>query len=330
MKSDSMLPTKSNKFENHNLQIIRNVRVIVICLLSLLIPFDFIYLVIKYFGYEYFLWRLPLYFFLTFQFCINLYLFNVKNKDNNLKEWESKLGICNSIENKNSLNELNIDNSVKEDLLEKNDRNTKVKGRLNFCDKCNVKCYIRSQHCPICDICVLRKDHHCFFFGRCVGISNHRYFFLTCFWLSLGCGYILTYYYSILDKIVFSSCQWKWTYLFNTFGFITSCVINVEESISNNLLMIILYLHLIAFFTGTIFGILHLYYILKGITSFNNILMSNKKFDIKPDGKTINERLRFIFGNHWYINILLPNYWEEIIIEKDMIDNIFFPLSLDD
>uniref|UniRef100_A0A0N5BK73 Palmitoyltransferase n=1 Tax=Strongyloides papillosus TaxID=174720 RepID=A0A0N5BK73_STREA len=315
-----------NSYRAHYPEINKFVKNLVIFLLAVVIPYDIIFIVIPYFGYEFFISRLPIYIYLAYQFITNFCLFHATLKDNNTKEWKSKLNLNNNIEVKKSDTTDLIDNrNIKERKL----KNSTVKRKeMEFCDKCNVEKFSRSQHCPICDVCILRKDHHCFFLGGCVGISNQRYFFLTSLWLVIGSTYALSYFYVIYENFFHEIVEVKIIHMLCPIIFIISSILNAKNNLSNYLMIFICYLHIFAFFIGTVFGCRNIYHILKGKTSYDRYLVENKKIDVKPDGKTMMERLRFTFGNHWYINLILPNYWENIVIEKNMITNIFYPPSL--
>uniref|UniRef100_A0A0N4ZTK9 Palmitoyltransferase n=1 Tax=Parastrongyloides trichosuri TaxID=131310 RepID=A0A0N4ZTK9_PARTI len=302
------------------------IRIAIICLITFLIPFDLYYIGIYNYGLEYCLWRLPLIAFLASHFYYNFYLFIKSVKDNDLKTWIDRLEAFDESKNDKMLHEKDIEIKSDNVRMRKNDQiNTDKYG--NFCEHCLIERVVRSHHCYICNVCVLRKDHHCFFLGGCVGISNQRYFFLTCFWLSILVGYGLSFYVELFFKKYEPFKDLTWLYFISPFQASLYCYFYYEKTIFEHVLLYIFYIHVYGFLLGGVFCLYNLFLIISGKTQYDDTLVKRYKYDLKPDGNTINERLQFIFGKYWYLNILIPNYWQSNVINRNMIKNILYPSS---
>ncbi|XP_064601102.1 palmitoyltransferase ZDHHC22-like [Liolophura sinensis] len=165
------------------------------------------------------------------------------------------------------------------------------------CIVCNHSRPPRCHHCALCRTCVLKRDHHCFFVGSCVGYRNMRHFIVFCFWGSVACLYAaihssLYYYYIMFEQTTILdmfpvSVHMRWC--FGRASGKTTTLTSVLWS-------------LIFFFPLTFhFLYINMDMIVKGQTSFerdNNIRMS--------DGRSVQNKLKSVFGRYWYLNIIVP------------------------
>ncbi|XP_076450156.1 uncharacterized protein LOC143286469 [Babylonia areolata] len=169
------------------------------------------------------------------------------------------------------------------------------------CLMCHRERPPRCHHCTLCGVCVLKRDHHCYLTGACVGVNNHRFFLVFLFWgvllTAFGTAHMLPYTFlhvvphynvSVLDFIP------PVALLRGLLGYV-HLVIPVLS------LLFWLLLFFLVFASGML---VHFAFQLgTGRTSFE------RDHGIKvTDTRPLSGKLRSVFGDHWWLNFVLPTY----------------------
>eukprot|EP01029_Cantina_marsupialis_P027653 TRINITY_DN773137_c0_g1_i1.p1 TRINITY_DN773137_c0_g1~~TRINITY_DN773137_c0_g1_i1.p1 ORF type:complete len:310 (+),score=6.63 TRINITY_DN773137_c0_g1_i1:96-1025(+) len=137
-----------------------------------------------------------------------------------------------------------------------------------YCSKCEKFKPPRTHHCSICNECVLKMDHHCPWVGNCVGLGNYKFFML---FLIYG---ILLAYVGIGTMLPYSLDMFKSS--------------DVPDSLP--FMAFITFIMAVAFgFTLTLFGVTHIYFIIKGKTTIE--AHTEETYSL---GKILN--LKLVFG----------------------------------
>ncbi|CEF62677.1 Lethal (2) 35Be [Strongyloides ratti] len=289
--------------------------------------------------------------FLLFEILFNLFLFQRTLKNNHVTYWTLKSSsfftddIASAYTNAppvpSYVTKAQLDDRQKE-ILEKIDKNgvymgeddhyyyeahgLKSQSPTKYCMACRCVAPRRAHHCPICDICILRKDHHCFFTGGCIGLANQRYFMIFCLWGGIGAMYGLRFTIAYMNKFVAPAFPYGFVYWLSPVALVRWLI--GYETFSN--------VFLGTFFTITlsvVFGALgffgaQCFYTYHGFTMYD-YHEGRLRDHIESDGETLLERIKLIFGKHWYLNIIFPLFWERNEITPKTARNIFLSVAKD-
>eukprot|EP00993_Chasmostoma_nieuportense_P002624 NODE_3403_length_974_cov_45.664699_g3256_i0.p1 GENE.NODE_3403_length_974_cov_45.664699_g3256_i0~~NODE_3403_length_974_cov_45.664699_g3256_i0.p1 ORF type:complete len:293 (+),score=74.74 NODE_3403_length_974_cov_45.664699_g3256_i0:51-929(+) len=89
-------------------------------------------------------------------------------------------------------------------------KESKMRGGIRFCRKCNVLKPDRSHHCSDCCRCVKKMDHHCPWINNCVGFNNQKFFLLFLMYIPISALWVtgtgLYQFYSTLNFAKLSLC----------------------------------------------------------------------------------------------------------------------------
>ena len=144
-------------------------------------------------------------------------------------------------------------------LKEKKHYILEVSKNYPFCLICCSNIYSSSKHCKRCNKCIRNFDHHCNWLNNCIGKYNYGYFYLLVFiiichcLLNSCCG---IYLFSKADK----KRKKNYKLILVAIGGLTNF------GFSLNFLSLFIY---------------HSYFIYKGITTYEYILKTEKKEEIK-------------------------------------------------
>uniref|UniRef100_A0A0N4ZRA6 Palmitoyltransferase n=1 Tax=Parastrongyloides trichosuri TaxID=131310 RepID=A0A0N4ZRA6_PARTI len=202
----------------------------------------------------------------------------------------------------------------------------KTKNPTKYCMACRCVAPRRAHHCPICDICILRKDHHCFFTGGCIGLANQRYFMMFCFWAGLGALYGVTFTVTYMHQFVAPAFPYGFVFWVSPIAFVR-WLIGIETFPN---------VFIGTFFTLTLSTVIgawgffsaQCFYTYHGFTMYD-YHEGRLRDHIESDGDTVLERIKLIFGKHWYLNIIFPLFWERNEIQPKTAKNIFLSISKD-
>jgi len=158
---------------------------------------------------------------------------------------------------------------------------TKRTGQRRHCKWCAKYKPDRTHHCRVCNACVLKMDHHCIFINNCVGFYNHKFFFLLIIYT--WCILALMVGTMIPDIKDLNSSMTTWDTFVALFTFSLAVIL------------------LLVF---TVFDGLHIYLMLKGMTT---IEYCEKNFR-NPSTKS-NMYSRGCFGNVRAVLGNNPLFW---------------------
>ena len=181
---------------------------------------------------------------------------------------------------KNKINNKNIDNDNKEEILNNNSDNiynTQIKefnnkdenlsqNIVNFdlknynqvCNYCHIRTFIRATHCLVCDECILFKQEHCQYIANCIGIDNIQYYINFLFWCICG----LIFYSFFLIKFFFN-------FDYNKIGISVTSLI-ISNFVMNLMILIMLINKLYRLFKN----------IFKNVTQYEQQMEENEKINL--------------------------------------------------
>ncbi|XP_076471475.1 uncharacterized protein LOC143301229 [Babylonia areolata] len=159
----------------------------------------------------------------------------------------------------------------------------------------------RCHHCTLCGHCVLKRDHHCYFTGRCIGLNNTRFFLIFLLW-----AFLLTSFgtYHIL---YFARTHMLPSYALSMYDLIFPVplvrgILGYVSLTATPVVLVIWCIFFCNFFSLSMMcSALHLFF--KGKTSFerdNSIKVT--------DTRSLGGKIRSVFGQHWWLNIVVPTY----------------------
>ncbi|KAL8601973.1 hypothetical protein ACOMHN_008465 [Nucella lapillus] len=159
----------------------------------------------------------------------------------------------------------------------------------------------RCHHCTLCKQCVLKRDHHCYFTGRCVGVNNTRFFLTFLLWAFLLTSFATYHFvYFVGEHLMPRYNLQVYDLIFpvpairGVLGYISLVVTPLVVA-----MWCVLGCNVISF--TMMLG--SLYLLVKGKTSFerdNSIKVT--------DTRSLGGKLSSVFGNHWWVNMLVPTY----------------------
>ncbi|PAA53066.1 hypothetical protein BOX15_Mlig026143g2, partial [Macrostomum lignano] len=159
----------------------------------------------------------------------------------------------------------------------------------------------RTHHCPLCDICVFKRDHHCFFSGTCIGEGNERFFLVFLFYAVLAATYASVH--CILYMV---------TNFVPRLGLAATLLpVTIAQAFTGSAswqdCILVFTGYCLGFFEPLLLGFLmeHAELISRGgLLS----LEVKEKLPIKSSLKPA-EALCRVFGERWWLNLLLPVHW---------------------
>ena len=122
-----------------------------------------------------------------------------------------------------------------------------------YCDTCHSYVKNTSRHCKICNRCVNRFDHHCAWINNCIGEENYNIFFVMIISAQL---YMLLFCLAV--GLLGSEHLWDGYYS----AFIAGWFFFALAAIFGVLLFVLI--------------ILHIYLMVKGLTTFEFIMMKRR------------------------------------------------------
>ncbi|GFR65928.1 palmitoyltransferase [Elysia marginata] len=167
------------------------------------------------------------------------------------------------------------------------------------CSRCGYATPPRSHHCLVCQRCILKRHHHCFLTGVCIGAANQRHFLAFLFWAMVvtlfGTAHMIPY----------------------AFG---PMINSGEVSYWDLIPVVILYRAILGYTDAMLFPLCVTFWIVIALTVaaiiffFRSVVLTllgltdteyAKNLKI-VDQRRLSERLRFVMGENWLLNFILP------------------------
>lgn len=172
-----------------------------------------------------------------------------------------------------------------------------------------VQCFLcqrlrppRCHHCIICGCCVLKRDHHCYMTGACIGLNNQRYFIVFLLWAALAC--VL----ATLHMLPYTFLHVLPEYHVRLLDFLPPvCLVRgLLGYVSPVVFPLCLEFWFLLYFTGfTVFNLGgYVYHLYLGRTIFEG-----QHRILVVDTRDLGGKLRSVFGERWWVNVLLPAWW---------------------
>ncbi|CAJ0585294.1 unnamed protein product, partial [Mesorhabditis spiculigera] len=205
----------------------------------------------------------------------------------------------------------------------RDDKGEEVKA-YRWCPPCDRLQPFRTVHCPFCGTCSFRNDHHCFFVTACIGIFTLRFFIQMAFWLFLvGVWSIQCFFEQRRDK---ADDDGTWASYFTSLCPVVVDVLGVHAlgfnmfrwlwegyrpTFSTALPWVSYILGAVAAMAGSSILAMETFFLYKGYAMMEFFVARDKP--LKGDrGISLYSRVKFVLGDRFYLNWLLPPFWSDV------------------